>query len=93
VWELHPQLDVLNHLFFKYLQCYSHVFELFAHDLLQQRAQFRKGSVILVIVPALDENTVLRLPLEVLSHVIYYNTLLDVPFSIFRIRLLPPKSR
>ena len=61
--------QLVKHLLSEYLQSLANI-NLTLNNLGQQRNQFLERSVFSVVVPALDQDPVLRLQLEVLGHVV-----------------------
>jgi hypothetical protein len=64
-------LDLFDHLHAENLQCVSNILHFFCHYFFQQRSQLIQGVVSWVIYPSADENSVVRLKLEVFSDIIH----------------------
>lgn len=69
---------LFKHLVSESSQGISYIWHLFLHYLFQKWGQLTQGCVVHVIEPGLDEDSVVWLKLEVLSHVIDNDSLAQV---------------
>ena len=67
----YAHLDLGHHLNSENFECVSDIDESLYYDLLQQRRQLLKGVIFLIVQPSLNKYPVVRLQLEVLSHVVH----------------------
>lgn len=74
LWLHDAALHLLHHLQAEYSQSIAHIGYLFNYYLFEQRGQFFQGVIVRVINPSADEHTVVRLQLEVLCNVVYYQS-------------------
>lgn len=75
----HASFQLLDHLVAEAPKCISHVGHLLADYLLQERSQLLQCRVGHIIEPAPNEDSIVRLQLEVLSHIIDNECPREVP--------------
>ena len=80
-----PLFQLFNHLIPEPSQCYSNIAALFSYYFLKEGSKFFKGCVGHIIKPRTDENTIIRLILEVFGNVINYNNPWNIPSKFAQI--------
>ena len=77
--------NLFNHLILQLLQRNPYIINSLLGNLNQNRGQLRQGSIMRVIEPALNKNSIIRLQLEILRNIIHNNNLRQVSSKLTQV--------